>query len=274
MLPKVSQLHTSGQQLLHMVPAFTSWQYWLTVCAAEAEVPQQVLEDFSMEQGIRLLQVSFKHPLGHQPLTVPDLFIPARQTTVIVGPTGSGKTTLLDLISGLNRPDNGQVQVDGHELTGLTNWRQHIAYVPQDSAILDGTLRDNLCWGTGSATDAQLQDALNQAAASEFVARLPQGLDTWVGERGVRLSGGEKQRLALARALLRGPQLLILDEATSALDREHQQLVLQALRELRGRMTLIVVTHRQDEMVAMTDGMVRVEAGRVSRWMPAGSVTV
>ena len=117
-----------------------------------------------------------------------------------------------------------------------------------------------------TAEDDRLLAALDSAAAGAFVRALPQGLDTWVGERGVRLSGGEKQRLALARALLREPELLILDEATSALDREHQQIVLEALRRLHGRMTVLIVTHRYEEIRDLLDGVVRIEAGRVGGW--------
>lgn len=126
-------------------------------------------------------------------------------TTAVVGPTGSGKTTFLDLLSGLNAPDRGTIEVDGRPLRVNAGWRRRIAYVPQDTAILDGTLRENLTWGAVDAEDDQLMAALEQAAAAEFVRHLPEGLETWVGERGVRLSGGEKQRLALARALLREP---------------------------------------------------------------------
>lgn len=108
--------------------------------------------------------------------------------------------------------------------------------------------------------------ALEQAAAGSFVLQLPNGLDTWVGERGVRLSGGERQRLALARALLRQPQLLILDEATSALDREHQAVILDALRQLHGRLTVLIVTHRHAEIRDLIDGQIHVDRGQISTW--------
>ncbi len=272
MLPQVSSLHQGLQQLWHMTPAFESWQQWVRRCRAERDRdngcepggpgPGGLL----LAEGLRLWEVTYRHPQGNQTFVIPDLFIPARRTTALIGPTGSGKTTLLDLLSGLNAPQAGTIQVDGRPLRVDAHWRRRIAYIPQETAILDGTLRANLTWGAVTAEDDRLLAALDSAAAGAFVRALPQGLDTWVGERGVRLSGGEKQRLALARALLREPELLILDEATSALDREHQQIVLEALRRLHGRMTVLIVTHRYEEIRDLLDGVVRIEAGRVGGW--------
>lgn len=268
MLPQVSAIHLGLQQLWHMAPAFENWRQWVMRCRAEGETGQDEAGGLPLKDGIRFQQVAYRHPTGHQSFLIPDLFIPARCTTAVIGPTGSGKTTFLDLLSGLNAPDHGTIEVDGRPLRVNAGWRRRIAYVPQDTAILDGTLRENLTWGAVDADDEQLMAALEQAAAAEFVRRLPEGLETWVGERGVRLSGGEKQRLALARALLREPELLILDEATSALDRDHQQIVLEALRKLHGRMTVLIVTHRYAEIRELLDGTVRVEAGQVGGWRP------
>ncbi|WP_295385077.1 ABC transporter ATP-binding protein [uncultured Thiodictyon sp.] len=268
MLPQVSGIHLGLQQLWHMAPAFANWQQWVTRARAHRDAPTGRGGTVTLATGLHLHAVAYRHPNGSQAIEIPDLFIPARRTTAIVGETGAGKTTLLDLLSGLNEPQSGQILIDGTPLTPAAGWRRRIAYVPQDTAILDGTIRTNLTWGALDAGDDRLLAALEQAAAAHFVRGLPDGLDTWVGERGVRLSGGEKQRLALARALLREPQLLILDEATSALDRAHQQVVLEALRRLHGRMTVLIVTHRYEEIRDLLDGMVRVQAGRVGAWEP------
>lgn len=257
-LPQVSSVHSGFQQLWHMAPAFDSWQRWVTECAGAREAARLSADVPPLRDGIRLHAVRYRHPQGAHVLDVPDLFLPARRTTAVIGPTGSGKTTLLDLVAGLNVPESGTIEVDGVPLAEA-GWRGRIAYVPQDSAILDGTVRENLCWGNDADDDARLLEALDHAAAGAFVRQLPKGLDTWVGERGVRLSGGEKQRLALARALLRRPELLILDEATSALDREHQKIVFETLRRLHGRMTVLIVTHRFEEIRDLIDGEVRVE---------------
>jgi ATP-binding cassette subfamily C protein len=266
MLPQVSAIHMGLQQLWHMAPAFQNWQHWVGLCHSARETLINESGPCTLNEGIRLTQVTYRHPQGSRTFTIPDLFIPARKTTAIIGPTGSGKTTLLDLLSGLNEPQSGVIAVDGRPLKADAAWRRLIAYIPQETAILDGTIRDNLTWGATKFADTHIMNALDSAAAADFVRRLPQGLETWVGERGVRLSGGEKQRLALARALLRQPQLLILDEATSALDREHQQVILEALKTLHGQMTVLIVTHRFEEIRELLDGVVQVADGRVGNW--------
>jgi ATP-binding cassette subfamily C protein len=192
------------------------------------------------------------------------------RTTAILGVSGAGKTTLLDLLSGLLVPDRGEIRVDGVLLAQLPGWRKGIACIPQETHIQGGTVRDNLAWGNDALGEDAMWLALEQAALGDLVRRLPQGLDTEVGERGVRLSGGEKQRLALARALLRRPQLLILDEAASALDADNHRLVMDTVRTLHGSMTVLVVTHRHDELVGLIDGVVRVEDGKVGTWQMVG----
>lgn len=271
MLPQVSQIHMNLQQLWQSVPAFDTWHQWVRTCEVEAEEVPVADEPHALTEGIRMHGVCYQHPGGNRRFDIPRLFIPAHTTTAIVGPTGSGKTTLLDLLSGLSAPDAGTIEADGQPLGARASWRRQIAYIPQETVILDGSIRDNLTWGATDSPDDHLMVALGQAAAADFVRSLPDGLDTWVGERGVRLSGGEKQRLALARALLRNPELLILDEATSALDREHQQVILEALKALHGRMTVLVVTHRLAEIRELVDGIVQVESGQIGPWMPAGT---
>lgn len=261
-----------------MAPAFQNWHRWMDLCREHAEPatkqgcsePSKV--PHTLSDGLSMKDVSYRHPRGTYTLHVPRLWIPAQATTAIIGPTGCGKTTLLDLLTGLNRPDTDQVLADGVPLDARPDWHLGLAYVPQESSILDGTVRENLTWGDNESDEQEIETALDQAAAADFVARLPLGLDTRVGERGVRLSGGEKQRLALARALLRQPVLLVLDEATSALDRENQQIILDSLRSLHGHMTVLIVTHRYEEMLGLVDGIIRIESGRVGTWTPVGEL--
>ncbi len=198
-------------------------------------------------------------------LTGIDLDIPARQLTAIAGPSGAGKSTLANLLLGLIEPGGGEVCVDGVRLTGSTVrcWRRSIAYVPQDPYLFHDTIRANLLWGRRTATEAEMWQALRHAAAEEFVAALPRGLDTVAGDRGDQLSGGERQRVALARALIREPALLVIDEGTSQLDAEHERQVLTALRSLRGRLTIVVIAHRT-AVLESADRIVVLKSGRVA----------
>ena len=175
-----------------------------------------------------------------------DLTIEAGATMALVGPSGSGKSTMADLVTGLLMPSRGRITVDGEPLTldRLRSWRAHIGYVAQDTFLFHDSVRANLLWAQPTASDDDLRQALRMAAADRFVYDLPDGLDTLLGDRGVRLSGGERQRLALARALLRKPALLILDEATSSLDSENECRIRDAIDRLHGSMTILVIAHR------------------------------
>lgn len=264
MLPQLAAIQTGRQQMLHMLPAFAAWRNLLILCQENADTLDSSTGKVQLHTGIRLEQVRFS--LARHALDISQLTIPARQTTALVGASGSGKTTLLDLLAGLHTPDSGTITVDGIPLAELKGWRHSIAYIPQETQIQYGTIRDNLVWGNAALTEDEIAHALQQAALSDWIQQLPNGLETEVGERGIRLSGGEKQRLALARALLRRPQLLILDEATSALDPDNHRLVLDAIRALHGQMTVLIVTHRIDELTGLIDGVVRVEKGEIGQW--------
>ncbi|HEY0832742.1 MAG TPA: ATP-binding cassette domain-containing protein, partial [Azospirillum sp.] len=208
--------------------------------------------------------VTYRHRADGAPaLDRVSLEIPAGRFTAVVGPSGAGKSTLADLVLGLVPPGEGRILVDGRPLDGAARraWRRRVGYVPQDAFLFHDTIRANLL--AADATDESLWAALEQVAAAGFVRRLPDGLDTVVGDRGARLSGGERQRLALARALLRRPDLLVLDESTSALDAESEARILEALERLRGQVTVVVVAHRLTT-VRGADHVVVLDAGRVA----------
>ena len=192
--------------------------------------------------------------------------------TALSGPSGAGKSTLADLLPGLLRPSDGEVLVDGAPLdpSNLRRWRAACAVVPAVPYLFHDTVRANLAWPGRDPDPSRLRAALEAAAAAEFVARLPQGLDTVVGERGGRLSGGERQRLALARALLREPTLLVLDEATGALDAATESRIVESLRSLASRMTIFAVTHRRP-LLEGAHRVLRLEAGRITADSRAGS---
>nr|WP_249788594.1 ABC transporter ATP-binding protein [Bradyrhizobium sp. G127] len=178
-------------------------------------------------------------------LTDVNIDIPAGAFVVFTGHTGSGKTTLLDCILGLRRPSSGVVKIDKYAIDQLPSfaWRRGIGYLGQDPVLFNASIGENLRWINPQTTDEEIGTAL-EAAAANFVGRLPEGLDTVVGNHGSRMSGGERQRIALARALLGSPRLLVLDEATSSLDIETEELVTEALVRLKGRITIVAISHR------------------------------
>jgi ATP-binding cassette subfamily C protein len=207
-----------------------------------------VPDPLKLEQGIEFRQVSFRYykERNEYALHQVDLTIPARRMMAIVGPSGAGKSTLADLLMGLLAPDQGQILIDGEPLEGqrLHAWRRSVGYVPQEAFLFHDTIRANLLWAQPTASEEDLMWALHLAAAEDFMTHLPHGLDTVVGDRGVRLSGGERQRLALARALLRKPALLLLDEATNNLDVENERYILKAVERLQSELTVVIIGHR------------------------------
>ena len=202
---------------------------------------------------------------GRKALGRVDLDIRAGGITAVSGPSGAGKSTLADILLGLLEPASGAVLVDGVPLgpSNRRRWRRSCAYVPQEPYLFHDTVRANVAWAQPHASDDEVWRALRRAAAADFVAGLPQGLDTVVGDRGGRLSGGERQRIVLARALLLEPTLLVLDEATSQLDAQTERRVVETLRSLRGRTTVVAMAHREAVMAA-ADRVVLLDSGRVA----------
>lgn len=227
---------------------------------------------------IRFQQVGFTYPGSEQPsVTGFDLDVRAGETIALVGGSGAGKSTMLNLIIGFLRPTEGRILLDGQDMEALDlrSYRAFLSVVPQESILFEGSIRENVTYGMTDVPEERVRDALRDANALEFIDRLPEGLDTVVGERGARLSGGQKQRLAIARALIRDPRVLILDEATSSLDSRSEALVQQALARLVQGRTVFVVAHRlstikgADRIVVMDDGRIA-EVGPHDRLLSAG----
>ncbi len=193
-----------------------------------------------------------------------DLYVPAGQRVGLVGRSGSGKTTLTKLLLRLSDVQEGRVLVDGQDISACTqqSLRRQIAYVPQEALLFHRSIRENIAYGRPDATDEEIMEAARLANATEFIDRLPAGLDTMVGERGVKLSGGQRQRVAIARAILADCPILVLDEATSALDSESEALVQGALENLMAGRTSIVVAHRLSTVAAL-DRIVVLEEGAI-----------
>jgi ABC-type multidrug transport system fused ATPase/permease subunit len=182
-----------------------------------------------------------------------------------VGQSGSGKSTLIDIMLGLLEPQNGSVLINGQTIENVKqSWQKQIGYIPQTIFLMDDSLRRNIAIGIADneIDEVAIVEALNSAQLEDFVASLPEGLDTVVGERGVRLSGGQRQRIGIARALYHRPSVLVLDEATSSLDTETEHGVMQAVQALQGDKTVIIVAHRLST-VEYCDRLYRLDAGRI-----------
>jgi ATP-binding cassette, subfamily C, bacterial len=245
--------------------ALIAYDETLAACRAASEPAASGLNPPSLTWDIRLSGVVVRHEGQDRPaLDHVDAVIPAGKVTALIGPSGAGKSTFVDLVLGLTAPDAGCVTVDGVELSpGLRRaWRGATSACPQDPFLFHDTLRANLRLARPDADDADLWAALEDAAATDFVRALPHGPDTVAGDRGGRFSGGERQRLALARALLRRPVFLALDEATASLDDQTAAAVATAVDRLRGRTTVLIVAHRLSA-VAHADHVLLLEAGRI-----------
>ena len=215
---------------------------------------------------VRFDRVSFRYPTRPEVSALDDfsLDIAPGETVAVVGPSGAGKTTLFQLIERFYDPASGTVSIDGVPLTSADPEmaRRRIAMVPQETVIFAASARDNLRYGDWNATDEELWAAAEAANAAEFLRKLPQGLDTFMGEAGARLSGGQRQRMAIARAILRDAPILLLDEATSALDAESERLVQDAFDRLMRARTTVVIAHRL-ATVRAADRIIVMEAGRI-----------
>jgi len=208
--------------------------------------------------------LSFSYPGQESVLVDINMRIPKGKMVAFVGESGAGKSTFIDMVMGFHKPTKGRVAFDDVSLEDfdIYSYRHRIGYVPQDSVLFNMTIRDNLLWAYESATDEEIKYASHQANAEEFINQLPEGYNTLVGDRGVRLSGGQVQRIALARAILRRPDLLILDEATSSLDTYSERLIQQAIENIAKETTVILIAHRLST-IANADYVYVLKEGRI-----------
>jgi ATP-binding cassette subfamily C protein len=261
----LSKAQRAYQQVVVRESAY--WSLIDDIAAARSQVePRGGDQSVELVEGIRFEGVSFGHRHHRAIVKHGSFTVPAQQLTVFIGPSGAGKTTLLDLVVGLQQPDDGQILVDGVPLRDLDlrQWRRQIGYVPQESVMVDESVAYNVTLGEVGLDEDRIRAALRAADALDFVEAMPEGLNTRVGEGGSRLSGGQRQRLAIARALVHEPRLLILDEATSHLDPEAQMAVIETVKHLKGRLTILAVAH-QDLLMQAADRIYRLADGHVTQ---------
>ncbi len=232
---------------------------------------KKVLGNFynmTLQHQVELKNISYHYPDTKQMvLQNVDMVIPIGKSIGIVGVSGSGKTTVVDIILGLLNPQSGEVLIDGMLLKeNYGQWLSCIGYIPQMIFMLDDTIRANVAFGISpeKVEEEKVLKALEEAQLRDFVEKLPDGLDTKIGERGIRLSGGQRQRIGIARALYPNPELLFFDEATSALDMETETAIMESINRLHGRKTLVIIAHRL-ATIAECDMVYRVENGRIVR---------
>lgn len=265
LMPSVNRAVNARQRLLAVAPVLENLRGELALPVPEPIAGMAPQMEFQAD--IRLNNIAYTYLTGRMPaLDGVCVTIHKNETVGFVGPSGSGKSTLVDVILGLLAPDSGQLLVDGRDIQEtMRGWQNQVGYVPQSIYLTDDTMRRNVAFGLADTDidDAAVERAVRAAQLEKFVAGLPDGLETTVGERGVRLSGGERQRIGIARALYHNPSVLVLDEATSALDTVTESRVMEAVMALRHSKTILIVAHRLST-VAHCDRIYRLEHGKVT----------
>lgn len=262
LLKQLSKVQTRYQEMSIFESAYWSIKDIIETMQAERESLTGT-RSAHLKREIKFNNVDFAYD-DHVALQNVSLSFPAGQISAIVGPSGSGKTTIVDLVSGLLRPQKGEIWIDDEPLdqVDLRDWRRKIGYIPQDTILLHDTIMNNITLGDSGLNEKDAEDALRAAGAWDFVGTLPDGIHSMVGERGGKLSGGQRQRIAIARAIVQKPDLLILDEATSALDPQSEEAVCETLEQLRGKLTIVTISH-QEALVKIADRTYRVQDGKI-----------
>ena len=264
-MPKIMSGQQHYRAFVNSLPSFGNLLNIEARCAAAAEPVAHPHDKLSLTRELAADCISFTYSEGRV-AAVRDLslVIPAGKVVALVGPSGAGKSTIADILMGLVLPDSGTLRLDGRPLgpEGVRGWRDQIGYVAPDTFLFHDTIRANLKWARPDASEDEMLAALRQASVFDFVAGLKDGLDTVVGDRGTMVSQGERQRLALARAFLRRPSMLILDEATNSLDSENEGRVLDAIESRRGELTVVLIAHRLST-IRWADLIYVVEGGKV-----------
>lgn len=225
-------------------------------------------KELTFRDKVEVKELSFKYPnTGNYIVENANMEIPIGKSIGIVGPSGAGKTTVVDIVLGLLKPQKGEVLCDGQDVfANYTGWLHNIGYIPQTINLINDSIRANVAFGIEEEeiSEKRVWEVLDEAQMKEFVQGLPEGLDTNIGERGVRLSGGQRQRIGIARALYHNPELLILDEATSALDNDTEAAIMEAIDNFHGKKTMLIIAHRL-KTIENCDMIYKVDKGTIVR---------
>jgi len=261
--PLMAVFLQTNVSIVNFVPSYEQMASLQEKSLKLAEIKGSIIFS-NLGRGVTIKNVSFSYNREKKIFDKLNMEIKSGEMTAIVGESGSGKSTIVDLVMGLQIPSNGTIEVDNVSLSDLdqNSFREKIGYVPQDPILFNTSIKNNLLWSNSLASEEDIINSLKLSNSDSFVNHLPNGIDTIVGDRGVRLSGGQRQRIALARALVRNPELIILDEATSSLDTESELMIQRSIEELSGKMTVLVVAHRlstikkSDMVYVLKDGSV------------------
>ncbi len=263
MIAPIVQMSNIGSQLTEALAGLDRTEELMNL-AAEDEQVDRTIQLENVKGDIKFNNVSFAYEEGKPVLHNIDFEAPSGSVIALVGSSGSGKSTIAGLSATFLNPESGIITIDNQDLSKvkLSSFRKHLGVVLQDEFLFEGSIRENIMFPRPNATEAQLQNAVKAAYVNEFTDRFDDGLETLIGERGVKLSGGQRQRIAIARAILADPKIIILDEATSNLDTESEGLIQKSLSELTNNRTTIVIAHRLST-IKKADQILVIEAGRI-----------
>ncbi|WP_299247091.1 ABC transporter ATP-binding protein [uncultured Lacinutrix sp.] len=264
MIAPIIQMSNIGSQLTEALAGLDRTEELMNM-AAEDDDENRTVELENVKGDIAFNNVNFSYEEGKPVLHNIDFNAPSGSVIALVGSSGSGKSTIAGLSATFLNPESGQITIDGKDLSKvkLNSFRKHLGVVLQDEFLFEGTIRENIMFPRPNATEAQLQAAVKAAYVNEFTDRFDEGLETLIGERGVKLSGGQRQRIAIARAILADPKVIILDEATSNLDTESEALIQKSLSQLTKNRTTIVIAHRLST-IRKADQILVIEAGKIA----------
>ena len=264
MIAPIVQMSNIGSQLTEALAGLDRTEELMNM-ASEEDDTERTIELDTFKGELVFNDVSFSYEEGNEVLHNINFRAPSGSVTALVGSSGSGKSTIAGLSATFLNPNSGTITIDNQDLSKvkLKNYRQHLGVVLQDEFLFEGTIKENIMFPRPNATEAELQNAVNAAYVNEFTDRFDDGLETLIGERGVKLSGGQRQRIAIARAILADPKVIILDEATSNLDTESEGLIQKSLSELTKNRTTIVIAHRLST-IKRADQILVIESGKIA----------